>query len=440
MSHLTRFENKPKGKQMIDDLHGKMLQSLSINDSRYATADFFDDRMDIDEEFTYPDSEKEEVVDDEINTGDHYEEYEEDDSSHYQEEETSFSDMLSPTALGAKLAMQNQKLLMPPPSSSDLVDYEYELSNYQNVSLFHPESNLSSFINKDEQVNNKDRQLNSFNNSNEVSGFPLNTFNQNNYIPLVQIHHHHYYYENTPKTPKRRENIKYTKSKNQRSISDSFKKEGVAISKSLTNRSSRHLSERVDQEDLNVDYKHLSADQTSHDYKHDHQLSYPLPLPWEAKARPVEGYYYMVSSILQLVTNLLVGGFVLYQIFTIIRLVKGDINQKVKAHSRHVMLEIERATRNYYENDCSPDLILPALEVQCSNWEKIMNLDPNNIGNHSSISAETIGIILNSLIEPLGIKFILISFGLVVVIYICNFSFGYIRAKSYYGWEKEKHL
>lgn len=61
----------------------------------------------------------------------------------------------------------------------------------------------------------------------------------------------------------------------------------------------------------------------------------------------------------------------------------------------------------------------------------------------AKISAETIGVLVNSLIEPLGWKFFMFVLMFVVTVFACNFSFGYIRAKSYYGWtgqEKKPHL
>jgi hypothetical protein len=66
-----------------------------------------------------------------------------------------------------------------------------------------------------------------------------------------------------------------------------------------------------------------------------------------------------------------------------------------------------------------------------------MHQNPHGVGNTSSISAETIGMIINSLIEPLGFKFFMLTFGFVIVIFGWNFTFGYLRAKTYYGWDSD---
>ena len=62
-----------------------------------------------------------------------------------------------------------------------------------------------------------------------------------------------------------------------------------------------------------------------------------------------------------------------------------------------------------------------------------MKQDPYKLSNVFIMSAEIIGMIINSLIEPLSLKFYLFMLAFILIIFACNFTFGYIRAKAYYG-------
>lgn len=158
-----------------------------------------------------------------------------------------------------------------------------------------------------------------------------------------------------------------------------------------------------------------------------------LPAPWQA-GRPHEKIPYLVTTYLQVATNLAAVAYGAHLVWTFAAVVRADIGHKLQRHTSSILVDIDTCRRQYVENRCSPDQIVPALEKQCSAWLKCMRQDPYAGGNKSSISAETVGMILNSLIEPLGPKFWAVAAGLTVVLFVCNFSFGYLRAKSYYGW------
>lgn len=158
-----------------------------------------------------------------------------------------------------------------------------------------------------------------------------------------------------------------------------------------------------------------------------------LPPPWKQESSPKEKYSYIISTYLQLIINSTVSVYGVYLIYNIIKTIRADIDFKLLQQSRDLLVEISVCKRNYYDNNCSPDLIVPALEEPCEYWLKCMNQDPRDLGNKSSISAETLGLILNSLIEPLGFKFFMIFFLSIMMIFMFNFALGFIRAKSYYG-------
>lgn len=480
------------------DLDSHFFKSLSIDDSYITAQDSVDDGndedyMDIDDEIEYstPEPNAAQAQQDDIGNGETTSSLENeilnemgsDDTCDY--EESSLSIILSPTTLGAKLAMHKPKLITSGVQDeheksfhNSLIDYEYDLEKYKtsnnlsskidtsNVSYsYSSESDLNSFINReyddddtndefvynsrtnqyDENIRrNLDSYHQSFNqqyqnhNQNQNQNNLRHLFNRNLYSPYsVQIHHHHYYNDlkqnqstsqHIDNFENRDVNLNHSKAHRTNQSRDKSKSEDLIIKKPAKSFESNNASmkNQISQSKFN---------QTNNTSNHD-----ILPLPWESRAHPISSYYYFLSSILQLITNFVIFSYIGYQIFLVIRSIKQDINHKLLIQSQNLQLEIEYATKQYYENDCFPDLIVPALQQQCNNWEKIMNLDPNRLGNISLISAETIGMIMNGLIEPLGIKFILIVFGLIVVIYVCNFSFGYIRAKNYYGWDKKKEL
>ena len=502
--------NYTRNYDTASDVDGSLLYSLSIDDSNYATAvsnegDFMDldlsDLMDIDttlpqQQTPEPEDpvslrapkDRESFDDPPVSTpmgkltrlissfqSTPIHNQAEDEESH----ESSIS-ILSPTTLGAKLALNKPKLLMPPPTTSQndvpsdhLVDYEYDISKYnKNLSSFSSDSDINSFINRkydsedpsdatEEYVfnpgngsfdtlapeqstpSNKQTFFNRQNYpiNNQMNGLGMssgidqpfhnmhNAFNR----PTVQIHHHHYYYgsepnspnkQNTPKKEQEHQNLKYAVAQNQDLTQSSI----LMNQDTQVARSSEH-SVQIAKNPLG----HNLMDPRLHGLSN--QL-YHLPLPWEKTASPVERIYYMLSSYLQLIVNFIAIIYIMFNVYTIIKSIKQDINHKIFIQSKNLLVEIESCRRQYSENHCFPDPV-PALERQCAYWEKCMNQNPHGVGNTSSISAETIGMIINSLIEPLGLKFFMLAFGFVVVIFGCNFTFGYLRAKTYYGWDND---
>lgn len=161
-----------------------------------------------------------------------------------------------------------------------------------------------------------------------------------------------------------------------------------------------------------------------------------LPAPWSKFASPKAPTPYLISSYLQLIFNAFTSSIVIYVLISAIRTVRADINNKMEEYASEIVLDIQRCTRSYLENRCAPETRVSALEQICIEWERCMNRDPRILANKASVSAETLGIILNSLIEPIGVKAIVVV-GMVLAgwTFASNFIFGFVRAKSYYGWD-----
>jgi hypothetical protein len=160
-----------------------------------------------------------------------------------------------------------------------------------------------------------------------------------------------------------------------------------------------------------------------------------LPAPWSKDASPKAPTPYLISSYLQLLFNALTSSLAIYVLISAIRTIRSDINNKMEEYATEIAMEIQRCTKSFFENRCPPETRVSALEQLCIEWERCMNRDPRVLANKASVSAETLGIILNALIEPIGVKAIVV----VVLIlagwtFTSNFIFGFVRAKSYYGW------
>ncbi|CDK25456.1 unnamed protein product [Kuraishia capsulata CBS 1993] len=160
-----------------------------------------------------------------------------------------------------------------------------------------------------------------------------------------------------------------------------------------------------------------------------------LPQPWQHNIIPQERTPYLLSSYLQLVVNAVVTFYSFGIIYRCIATVKSDISEKMEEHVHKLMVEGAICRRSFLENGCDPEHIVPAMEEQCAEWEKCMGRDPYASGAHSSVSAETLGMIINSLVEPIGFKSFLFLAGIMGVLFLFNVSFGFFRAKSYYGWD-----
>lgn len=372
-------------------------------------------------------------------------------------------DVFSPTSLGAQYALK-QKLLMPPPEpcvSEPCVseppdhDYEFDTSMVQvsRSSAFAPTPDRSTF---DPTANG------SFFQNNAVPHVPSGgatsaPFNYNNLmnrsyqyrrqmfpeqyllggilvhepeVTSVQVHHHHYYQSpvsslshvsNLSNSPNADSNSPHVYSSQSNTLSTSRLQENQmlrAVAPSGHGESTSGptvVSPPVD----------LSPQKLQRGI---------LPLPWDANSVPAERVPYVLSSYLQFALNLVLSCYALHIIVAIVQTIRQDVAHRLESQANNLLVEIALCERSYDENHCSPETIVPALEKMCAYWEKCMHQDPFRGGNTSLVSAQIIGMVVNLLIEPLSLKVFLVSAGAITVVFFCNFAFGYIRAKTYYGW------
>lgn len=163
-----------------------------------------------------------------------------------------------------------------------------------------------------------------------------------------------------------------------------------------------------------------------------------LPNPWEETSAPSSKAPYALASYLQMLINILATVYGASVVYQMVQTVKLDISHKTEQIISDLIVEQNICRKKFIENDCSPDKIVPALERKCAEWEKCMRRDPFASGGYSSQGAEMFGVILNSVFEPISLRslglLLCVAFGVVGV----NFSFGFLRAKSYYGWKDKE--
>ncbi|RLV95501.1 Nucleus export protein BRL1 [Spathaspora sp. JA1] len=391
------------------DFDGTLLSSLSLDDTNnnnnYSMINYpeeEDDLMDIDDIEDTTMQEIDNTVQDTITQKFQYIPKEDDEDEYEDDHEDSIiSSLLSPTMLGAKLAIKPQLLLMPPPTpvpDKDKIDYEFNTSQMtrlsknnvtsRNVSVYSPVSNINQFLTKENTTN-----YNPVSTATGASTTPYeNSMNQSymmrkTFSNPTTVHLHNHYYFNPP---------------NQEVV-----------------QTSQHQTPPPTQQQLQIQPQKLT-----------------LPVPWKSNISPHDRIPYILSSYLQLALNILASIYVIHLIRSFTLAIKHDITYRISQHANSILSSIETCKRHYIENKCHPDTIVPLLEKKCAMYKQCMNQDPGNgAGNLSKITLETISMLINSIFEPLGIKFFLMMFGFISIVFVWNFSCGYIRAKTYYGWD-----
>lgn len=336
--------------------------------------------------------------------------------------------LLSPTMMGARLAITHKpKLLMPPSpkaakdkvANSEMaellpsrtrkssIDYEFDVSLFPTV--------------RDTTISPFNRNMSTFRNMPNSSPFAASSgsslnpqvseFVDNNPVQhQPQMIHHHHYYMNGDNNQSQAELMK-------RKYLDQLE------------------INRLREQELEKYWAMRRRDTglvPASDYVN-------LPAPWKRNIHPSEKVPYIISSYLQLFINFIISIYFIYLVYYIVTTIKSDVNHKIQVQKRAIQAQIDSCRTLYYESKCNdPEFSnLPILRKKCETLALGMNQDPNSIGNLSSINAQIIGLILNSLVEPLGFKFFMFLLWCGIVVFGCNFVFGFVRAKTYYGGQGE---
>jgi hypothetical protein len=106
--------------------------------------------------------------------------------------------------------------------------------------------------------------------------------------------------------------------------------------------------------------------------------------------------------------GLSVIGMLLYLMLQFVMTVRHDLIMKTQEYQLQVAQQISECSRLYLVNRCAPKERIPAMQVQCSEWELCMQKDPKEVGR-LKVGAETLADILNKLVDPLSYKTMVIE-------------------------------
>lgn len=339
--------------------------------------------------------------------------------------ETLLNLVLSPTKLGARLAIAHQRLLPAPNSvrsdhNSDY-DYEFDMSAFKKekpsseigqslTNSFH--YGLSSMLDPAVYSHGAEspRMMEADPDGHMLSArqFPQNFHAQSRFpesISSLQIHHHHYYPEVRHRRVSVGEEISTPKP-----VSALHADSGAA----------RRF--RPSPDDGSSPRDMMAA--------HSTHLSPILPSPWEPQMHPAQPHAYVLWSYIQLSLNTSVAIYALYLGFCAILAVRADINdelRKLGAAAESLQAAYERL---YISNQCEDPV--PMQQAQCDEWARRMHQYSGG-GFRVQTLAHMIGIVVSRLVEPLTFKVLIVIGSILMLAFAFNFSLGYIRAKTYYG-------
>lgn len=161
--------------------------------------------------------------------------------------------------------------------------------------------------------------------------------------------------------------------------------------------------EDSDSDDVDFNYRSRARDQRAKLPK-EHWLSSLLASLESRPSLPA-----ILSVYAQLSLNIFFAILTMYGVWTLWTTIRADVDKAAADAQALLSSEIQKCSRHYTENQCAPDMRLPALEVACHGWEICMNRDPNSVGR-ARVSAHTFAQILNSFIEPVSYKAMVSSF------------------------------
>lgn len=320
--------------------------------------------------------------------------------------------LLSPTLLGAQYAINKRndrasRAFDDHNTSSDSILRENHKSTFSTASssdlYCKPSYTVQEPDMEPSALHQNNNEFHGNGNGSQI-GNDFNGMFRRQFLPYpIQVHHHHYY---TPSNP------------------------GSSSSSLAVSEPENHLRQRQMHLATNDQFSSKSLEQAP---QRPLVPYHDLPLPWDSRATPAEEHAYMLSSYLQLAVNSVVSAYAIHLVWTIVAAIRKDVSHKLSRHANNLLVEIALCERSYRMNNCQPGEIVPALEKMCAYWEQCMLQDPERGGNVSSLGAQTIGMVITSLIEPLSFKALSVFACVVFLVYVYNFAFGYVRARTYYG-------
>ncbi|CAI7569371.1 unnamed protein product [Penicillium pancosmium] len=129
----------------------------------------------------------------------------------------------------------------------------------------------------------------------------------------------------------------------------------------------------------------------------------------------------------QLTLNVSIFSMAVYVVWSVLQSIRGEFQHMAEQESSGILTEIHDCARDYLTNGCESPHRAPALKKMCDNWQVCMDRDPAKIG-HAKLSAATMATIINSFIEPISWKAVIIFLvAMCVMTVVSNWSLSAFR-------------
>ncbi|CCE63231.1 hypothetical protein TPHA_0E01360 [Tetrapisispora phaffii CBS 4417] len=165
-----------------------------------------------------------------------------------------------------------------------------------------------------------------------------------------------------------------------------------------------------------------------------------LPSPWSIYSHPVSRVSYNIMTILQLIINFITYMALALLLFLTLHTIGKDIKSIWNIKKIELVKESFSCRHNFTINRCQDNnKRLPALYEECEKWFHCMNRDNDMLfSTRTTLTMSFLGEAINAFIEPIGWKAIMIIIlSFLTWTFATNFLFGFARAKSYYGLNKQ---
>ncbi|KAI7903514.1 Di-sulfide bridge nucleocytoplasmic transport domain-containing protein [Cokeromyces recurvatus] len=139
---------------------------------------------------------------------------------------------------------------------------------------------------------------------------------------------------------------------------------------------------------------------------------------------------YTIIIYIQMAFNIIISSVALYIFTNIILAIKQDFRIKAEEYVNELHKEKLMCTNNYLINHCGETNRIPAIEDMCNNWAACMNKDI--VVAQAKVYAEAIAEIINSFVEPISYKTLLVFSLLTVGTFVfSNMTFNLFK-KNYH--------
>ncbi|KAJ5375993.1 nucleus export protein BRR6 [Penicillium cosmopolitanum] len=132
----------------------------------------------------------------------------------------------------------------------------------------------------------------------------------------------------------------------------------------------------------------------------------------------------------QLTLNVSIFSMAVYVVWSVLQSIRGEFQHMAEQESSGILTEIHDCARDYLTNGCESPNRAPALKKICDGWQVCMDRDPAKIG-HAKLSAATMATIINSFIEPISWKAVIIFLVAIAFRNNLNNQQGYMQQAGY---------